>query len=324
MKRMIGALVASLALVCLAACGSSGSSGASNTPTTSTTTGGTTQSSSATASPTGLPTAPGSVTMGSADFPENTLLGDLYADAMSAKGVKVTKHLNIGERGVYMAALKDGSIGAIPEYTGSILAYLDTTATAKTPSDVFAALQTVAASKGFVPTQFAAAQDSDTITVTKATATKDKLTTIADLAPIASKLTFGAPAGFRTRSDGIPALKKVYGIKFGTFTTLSASGTATVTALKNGTIDAGDIFSTDPSIAANGFVSLQDPKSMFAAQNIVPLFSQKVLTQPMKDACDAVSAKLDTKTLAGLVAKVAGGADPDTVAKAWLTTAGLL
>jgi osmoprotectant transport system substrate-binding protein len=68
---------------------------------------------------------------------------------------------------------------------------------------------------------------------------------------------------------------------------------------------------------------LQDPKSMFAAQNIVPLFAQKVLSQPMKDACDAVSAKLDTATLAGLVAQVAGGKDPDTVAKAWLTKAGL-
>ena len=62
---------------------------------------------------------------------------------------------------------------------------------------------------------------------------------------------------------------------------------------------------------------------MFAAQNIVPLFAQKVLTQPMADACNAVSAKLDTATLAELVAKVAGGADPDTVAKAWLKQDGL-
>jgi osmoprotectant transport system substrate-binding protein len=263
------------------------------------------------------------VTIGSADFPESALLADIYGDAMAKKGVKVSKHLNIGERGIYIAALKDGSIGAVPEYTGSILSFLDSKATAKTPQAVFAALQGVAASAGLVPTQYAAAQDSDTITVTKATADKYHLSSIADLTPIAGKLTFGAPAQFRTRPDGIPALKSVYGVTFGRFTPLSASGTATVTALKNGTIDAGDIFSTDPSIAANGFVSLQDPKSMFAAQNIVPLFSNKVLTQPMKDACDAVSAKLDTKTLAGLVAQVAGGKDPDAVAKAWLSSVGL-
>jgi osmoprotectant transport system substrate-binding protein len=322
--RAVGALVGLMGILSLSACGSSGSSGTSNAkssqPTAASSPASSAGSSSAASS---LPTAAGSVTIGSADFPESTLLADIYGDAMSVKGVKVTKHLNIGERGVYMAALKDGSIGAVPEYSGSILSYLDKGATAKTPDQVFAALEGAAAKQGFVATQYAPAQDSDTITVTKATAAKDKLTSIADLAPIAAKLTFGAPAQFRTRSDGIPALKKVYGVTFGTFTTLSASGTATVTALKNGTIDAGDIFSTDPSIVKNGFVSLKDPKSMFAAQNIVPLFSQKVLTQPMKAACDAVSAKLTTAALARLVAQVAGGTDPEKAAKAWLSQAGL-
>ena len=109
--------------------------------------------------------------------------------------------------------------------------------------------------------------------MTKATAQKDHLTSIADLAPIASHLTFGAPAAFQTRPDGIPALKRVYGVTFGNFTALSASGTVTVTALKNGTIDAGDIFSTDPSFAADGFVALTDPKNMFAAQNVTPIVS---------------------------------------------------
>ena len=325
--RAVGTLVGLMGILTLSACGSSGSSstsnanssqpaGAASSPTSSSV-------GSSSASSSSLPTAAGSVTIGSADFPESTLLADIYGDAMSAKGVKVTKHLNIGARGVYMAALKDGSIGAMPEYTGSILSYLDKSATAKTPDQVFAALEGAAAKQGLVATQYAPAQDSDTITVTKTTAAKDKLTSIADLAPIAGKLTFGAPAQFRTRADGIPALKKVYGVTFGTFTTLSASGTATVTALKNGTIDAGDIFSTDPSILKNGFVSLKDPKNMFAAQNIVPLFSQKVLTQPMKAACDAVSAKLTTAALAKLVAQVVAGTDPDKAAKAWLSQAGL-
>jgi len=97
----------------------------------------------------------------------------------------------------------------------------------------------------------------------------------------------------------------------------------TVTALKNGTIDAADIFSTDGSIAANNFVTLTDDKSMFAAQNIVPIFSDSKLTQAMTDACNAVSAKLDTKTLADLDAQIAGGKDPDAVAKAWLSSVGL-
>jgi osmoprotectant transport system substrate-binding protein len=328
-KRILLALPAALGLFALAACGSSGSS-AGNTPapqtSSSSSSSAPSQSSPPATSPgpsggsTSLPKSPGSVTIGSADFPENELLMDIYGDAMTAKGVKVSKKPNIGERGVYIGALSDGSIGAVPEYTGSILSYLKGSgATQTSPQAVYAALQTVAASKGFVALQYADAQDSDTITVTKDTADKYKLKTIEDLKPVASQLTLGAPAQFRTRPDGIPALKSIYGITFGRFTPLTAQGISTATALKTGAIDAADIFSTDPSIVQNGFVSLEDNKHMFAAQNIVPLFSQKVLTQPMKQACDAVSAKLDTATLAGLVSKVAGGADADQVAKQWLT-----
>jgi osmoprotectant transport system substrate-binding protein len=307
-------------VLALAACGSSGSSSKTTSPATS--------AAATTASPTetssgagGYPAGPGSITVGSAGFTENVLLADIYGDAMSAKGVKVSKHLNIGERPIYMKALDDGSIDFIPEYTGSILSFLDASATAKTPSDVYAALQQKLDPKQ-VALQYAAAQDSDTITVTQATAQKYHLTSIGDLASVASKLTLGAPAQFKTRPDGVPALKSVYGVTFGRFTPLEAGGAITVTSLKNGTIDAADIFSTDSSIAKNNFVSLTDPKSMFAAQNIVPIVTKSKLTQPMVDACNAVSAKLDTKTLAGLVAQASSG-DPDKVAKDWLSSVGL-
>jgi osmoprotectant transport system substrate-binding protein len=303
-----------LVAAALAGCGKSGSSNSSGSTTPA-------SSSSATQSTAG---GSASITVGSAGFSENALLADIYADAIAAKGVKVTKKLNIGERGAYIAALKDGSIDFVPEYTGSILPFLDPKATAKSPADVYAALQTVAASSGFEVLNYAAAQDSDTITVTKATADKYKLTTIADLASVAKNLTLGAPAQFKTRPDGVPALKSVYGVEFGKFTPTAAGGTVTVTALKNGSIDAADIFSTDPAIVKNGFVSLQDPKSQFAAQNIVPLVAKGKLNDAAIAAANAVSAKLDTATLAALVAKVADGADADTVAKDWLTSQGLI
>lgn len=270
----------------------------------------------------GLPTEPGSVTVGSAGFPENVLLAEIYAGAMAAKGVKVTKHLNIGERGVYLTALKGGEIGFVPEYSGSILLNLNPGATEKSAEDVDAALQKAAAAAGFATTKYSPAQDADTITVTKATADKYKLKSIADLKSVAGQLTLGAPAQFKTRADGIPALEKVYGVKFGNFTPTEAGGAVTVNALNSGSIDAADIFSTDAAIAKNGFVSLTDPQSMFAAQNVVPLFSQKVLTKPMEQACDAVSSKLDTKTLASLVAKVSGG-NAEAVAQEWLKSVNL-
>jgi len=312
MKRSIALAAVLAASLGLAACSSSG--GGDNSSSSNSAGGNGSSSSGANA---------GSITIGSADFPESVLLADIYGDAMSAKGVKVSKHLNIGERPIYIKALEDGSIGAFPEYNGSILYYLDTKATAKSTADVQTALTAAAAAKNLKILNAAAAQDSDTITVTKSTADKYHLTSIGDLAPVAGQLTFGGPAGFKTRADGIPALKSIYGVTFGTFTSLSAGGTVTVTALKNGTIDAADIFSTDGSIAANNFVALTDDKSMFAAQNIVPIFDQSKLTQAMTDACNAVSAKLDTKTLADLDAQVAGGKDPDAVAKAWLSSQGL-
>ncbi|MDT4919440.1 MAG: osmoprotectant transport system substrate-binding protein, partial [Pseudonocardiales bacterium] len=264
MKRIYLATIAAAGALTLAACGSSGSSSktSSNTPPPG---GGTTAASSPAS--TDLPTEPGSVTVGSAAFQENELLADIYADAMAAQGVDVKKHVNIGERSLYLQALGDGSIGMVPEYSGSILYNLDTGASAKSSDDVFAALQDAAASNGYAVTQYSEAQDSDTISVTKQTADKYHLTSIGDLADVAGDLTLGAPAQFRTRADGVPALKSVYGVEFGNFTPTEAGGTVTINALKNGSIDAADIFSTDPAIPDNHLVPLEDPKNMFAAQN---------------------------------------------------------
>ena len=319
MNRSYGVITALAGVVlALAACGSSGSSN----KTSAAVPVGPASSTGATGSAS-FPSGTGSIIVGSADFPESILLANIYGDAFSAKGVKVTKKLNIGERAAYIAALKDGSIDFIPEYTGSILSYLNPSATAKTPDAVYAALRSAIPSSQVV-LNFAPAQDSDTITVTQATASKYNLKSISDLAPVASKLSLGAPPQFKTRPDGVPALKSVYGVTFGRFTPLSASGTITVTALKSGSVDAADIFSTDPAIVANKFVSLNDPKSMFAAQNIVPLATKAKVTQTIADAANAVSAKLDTKTLAGLVAKVVTDKqDSDAVAKAWLSQNGL-
>jgi osmoprotectant transport system substrate-binding protein len=329
MKRTYLVLAAVLGLsTALAGCGSSGSSSNSSGPGGGSSPGTPTASTSESGAP--LPTSTatypagkGSITIGSAGFTENVILADIYADALAAKGVAVKKKLNIGERAQYIAALKDGSIDFVPEYSGSILAFYDSKASAKSPTDVYTALESKVPAKQAVLNP-SSAQDSDTITVTKATADKNNLKTIGDLAKVASQFTLGAPQQFQTRADGVPALKSVYGVTFGNFTPLQAGGAITVTALKNGTIDAADIFSTDPSIAANNFVSLVDDKSMFAAQNVVPLVNKAGMTQTIADAANAVSAKLTTADLASLVGKVTNDKQaPDAVAKAWLSSVGL-
>jgi osmoprotectant transport system substrate-binding protein len=263
------------------------------------------------------------ITVGSANFPENALLADIYADALSAKGVKVTKKLNIGSRETYIPALKDGSIDLIPEYSGVLLQYFDKSATAVSPDDVFAALQKAVPAPLTVLDK-SAAEDKDAVVVTKATATKYNLSSIADLKAVAGKLTVGGPPEWKTRQTGLPGLKAKYGVKFGTFKALDAGGPLTIQALKSGRVQAADVFTTDPNIAANGWVILQDPNNLFAAQNVLPLINGAKATDTVKTTLNAISAKLDTATLGALVKSVVlDKKDPDAVAQDWLKTAGL-
>ena len=141
---------------------------------------------------------------------------------------------------------------------------------------------------------------------------------------IASQLILGAPPEFQTRVDGIAGLAKNYGVTFKSFKPLDEAGPVTIAALKNGQVDAADIFSTDPSIAANNFVVLADPKSDFAAQNILPLLNKAKATDGVKSTLNAISAKLTTAGVTALLVQViTNKQDPDAVAKSWLTTQGL-
>jgi len=263
------------------------------------------------------------IVVGSANFQENVVLADIYAEALKAKGVKVTTKLNIGSRETYIPALKDGSIDLIPEYSGVLLQYFDKKATAVSSDEVYSALQKATTAPLTVLTQ-SPAEDKDAIVVTKDTAGKYNLKSIADLAAVANKLTLGAPPEFQTRADGIPGLQKTYGVTFKSFKKLDAGGPLTQNALKNGQIDAGDVFTTDPLIAKNQWVALADPKNLYTAQNVVPLINSKKASDTVKSALDAVSAKLTTDDLVQLNEKVAlNKQNPVTVAKAWLSTAGL-
>jgi osmoprotectant transport system substrate-binding protein len=134
----------------------------------------------------------------------------------------------------------------------------------------------------------------------------------------------GGPPEWKTRATGVPGLKKVYGLTFKSFKSLDAGGPLSVTALKKGQVQAANIFSTDPNIAAEGWVVLQDPKNLFAAQNVLPLINKTKATATVTGALNAVSAKLTTPVLADLVKQVvADKKDPEAVAKTFLSTNGL-
>jgi osmoprotectant transport system substrate-binding protein len=245
----------------------------------------------------------GAVVVGSADFTESALLAEIYAGALEAKGVTVKKTLNIGSREAYIPALQDGSIDLIPEYTGVLAQYFDKDASATESDAVYEELK-AALPKALVVLDKSEAEDKDAIAVTKGTADKYSLTSISDLAPVAGELTLGGPPEWKTREIGIRGLEKAYGLKFKRFSALDAGGPLSVQALKNGQVDAADLFTTDPTIPANDFVVLEDPENLFAAENVVPLIARSKLNDTISRALNEVSGILDTKTLAALLKRV--------------------
>ncbi len=265
------------------------------------------------------------VVVGSANFPESQLLGELYAQALEAKGVKVTRKFNIGSREVYYDQVKSGAITVMPEYNGALLTTsVDKTSEAVTTADVNAALQKSLPSSLAI-LQSSQAEDKDSVTVNAQTAAKFKLKTIADLKAAAGQVTIAGPSEFKTRQQGLVGLEKKYGLKFKKFQSFDANGQTTlVKLLKNNSIQAADLFTTDPTISANKFVVLEDPQNVFSAQNVTPLIYKSGVNAAAQAALNAVSAKLTTQDLLTLMTKlVTDKDDPDTIAKGWLTQAGL-
>src|ERR1700742_2543769 len=221
--------IAALAVAGIAAVTACSSSSSSSTSTPAATGSSASASSSASSgsNPLGGGTSSGTVIVGSANFPENEVLAEVYALALQKAGVKVTTKLNIGAREVYYPQVEKGAITIIPEYNGTLLTVeVDKTSTAKSTADVDAALAAKLPSTLTVLNP-APGQDSDSITVTQATAAKYKLKSIADLKSVASQFVLGGPPEIKTRTDGIVGLKSVYGLTFKNFDPLDESGPIT-------------------------------------------------------------------------------------------------
>lgn len=268
-----------------------------------------------------------SIIVGSADFPESKIVGEIYARALEANGFTVVRQFGIGSRETYIPALRDHSIDLIPEYTGNLLQYFNSKSTVTKPDEVELALYRALPGDLAILTP-APASDTDTVTVTKAIAQKWRLTGIGDLAAHSADVKFGAPSEFLNRAQGLPGLKAKYGldIKADNFVAISdGGGPATVRALVDGTVTAANIFSTSPAIPKNDLVVLADPKNNFLAGNVVPLVNSQKMSEALKKVLDMVSAKLTTADLVALNTAVSGnsGVDPEEAARDWLKDKGI-
>jgi osmoprotectant transport system substrate-binding protein len=280
--------------------------------------------------------ASGTVVVGSNSFAESTLLADIYGQALASKGYTVKYQLNIGARAVTYQQISSGAITVMPEYNGALLDYLDTTAKkAAEPQTSTATVDSELSAD--LPSSLeilnpASAQDNDTLTLTKAEAQKLNLSQGASIADFVTALgtqsiTIGAAPEYQTKTDGLLGIEQDYGLKASqvTFKALDEGGTLTEAALTNGSVDAGDLFTTDTTISKGSMLVLTDPKNIFGLQNVVPLVNKSGLSAAGVAELNAVSAKLDSATLLSLDSLNQNqGEDPATVAKTWLTAQGLI
>ncbi len=304
----LGAMFVALGLVA-AACGSTGTKA---TPTTAA--GG--------ASTTAGNNADTKIVVGQKDFGGAQLLSQLYGQALAAKGFKVS-YTNNGPTEQTYPALKSGTIDLYGEYQGTLLTYLKGTPSGD-PAAVNSALQTKVAADNVKASSPSTALDVNGFYVTKATAARYNLTTMADLKAVASKLVFGGPPECEQRPLCLGTTEQqLYGFHFKQVKKLDPGGPITHDALKKGDIDVGLLF-TGSSVIDSDFVLLTDDQGLQPADDAIAVWNTKVDSPNLEAVITAVNAKLTTAAYNEMALRIFNDKqDPSAVAKAFLAANGL-
>ncbi|MGH2808566.1 MAG: ABC transporter substrate-binding protein [Actinomycetota bacterium] len=264
------------------------------------------------------------LTVGSDSFAEAQIVGEMYALVLEDAGYTVNRELTLESREVRLPAMESGEIDIAPEYLASLLSVVDPNSTPTgDPEEVAADLEAPLAEMGLETLPHSDVIDTNAFVVAQETADEFGLTTVSDLADVAGDMVLGGPPECPERPFCIPGLKKTYGVTFGDFKPLEYG--ATITALSGGEIDVGLLFSTDGSIAENGFVVLEDDKNLQAADNITPLVRSEVLTDEIAELLNSVSESLETDAITELNKRAnVDVEDPADLAQEYLEEVGLI
>lgn len=269
----------------------------------------------------------GTIVVGvSGAFTENQLVAEMYAQVLEHAGYTVERQLDLRSREVSQNALESGQIDLKPEYLSSLLRFVDPNAEASNDPDVVAErLQGLLEPRGLTLLTPSPAQDTNQFVANAQTAERFDLTTMTSLARVASQLTLGAPPECPQRPYCLAGLNSAYGILFDDFEPLDVGGPQTVAALKSDEVQIGLLFSTDPSIEANGFVPLVDDQHLQNAENLTPVIRSEKLNDEVRQTLDEVSARLSSDDVTALVGKVTiEGEDVASVARGFLVANDLL
>jgi len=269
----------------------------------------------------------GTVTVGSKDFTEQFILGEMYALVLENNDIKVERKLNLGGTPVAQAGLESGQIDLYPEYTGTGLLTVLKQPANSDQKQVFDTVSKAYKEKyNLVWLEPAPMNNTQALAMTQEDAAKHGIKTISDMVKKANQFTIASTAEFQEREDGLPGLKKVYGnFEFKKLIPLDPG--LRYQALKNGEADVVEAFGTDGEISALKLVVLEDDKKLFPPYQVAPVVRQEVLDKNpgIRDTLNTLSPKLTDATMQRLNYEVSGKQrEPAEVAKEFLTQEGLL
>ena len=271
--------------------------------------------------------AQGTITIGSKDFTEQFVMGELYAQALQGAGFTVKKKLNLGSTTITDAALRKGDIDIYPEYTGTMLLYVCKLpyTTGITLAKELAQDRACYAKRGLELMTPARFNDGNAIACTADFVAKNKVTTLSQLAKIGKSTRYATIAEQLTAPNGVPWIKKHYGLVFGNIKTYDVG--LRYKALADGAADCVYAFGTDPQIADQKLVVIKDDKGIWPFDHATPVVRKGWLAKQdpkVKATIDKVNALLDDATMTELNKQVdIDKEDPADVAKAFLKEKGL-
>lgn len=265
--------------------------------------------------------------VGSKNFTEQYVLGEIYAAALEASGIKVERKINLGGTLIAHKALTSNEVDMYPEYTGTALLAVLKAPVESDPRVVFDKVK-AHYEKEFQVTWLNPSKINNgyAMLVRQETAQQYKLKTLTDLGRASKNLVLGAGPEFGDRADGLPGLKRVYGIEFKEFKQFAVFALK-YDALANKQVDIINGFSTDWPIALNKYVALDDDKNLFPPYFLAPAARQEALKAHPKaaEALNRVSALLDNATMQQLNAEVESRKqEPKDVAKKFLMAKGVI
>ncbi|MFC3850587.1 ABC transporter substrate-binding protein [Corynebacterium hansenii] len=273
--------------------------------------------------------AAGQLRVGSAMFPESEIIARIWARALTEAGHDVEVVPQIGARDVYLAALQEGSVDLVPEYSGNLAAYFGEVPEGADPAGVLAALD-ANLPQDLEAVAPAEAESKDAYRVLRSVADEHGLASLADLpklADAAGAIRIGGSPELAQQPYGPDGLAKVYGVDRGALEMVvygDSGGPLTIRALADGAVDIADIYTTtplrDPSGADVDVVTLEDPKQLIPAQNVVALARRDVLDDSARRALESVNSRLTTADLTAMNLRASGDekAGAELIARDWL------